>query len=233
MSTGGQQWSSGVHRPSPRSRRPGFVSIKVLAAVAVVVALVAGSLGYFLGRRSNDAGTATTNHPAKTSIASSTVSTVATTAAVSIDRKLTTVVVANGSGIKGAAAVATTDLKSLGYVTLAPANTTGSTVLLTTQVFAITGSEQAAAQVVLDLHLTNVVAVPMPVDSKLPVPAASLQGAGVVVILGTDAASRIAASAATSPGTGAIANTAPANATPAPGGTAPSGVTSPATTIKR
>lgn len=196
MSTNSHQpWTSGIHGSSRRSRRRRPVALRSVVAIAVVVALVAGTVGYFIGHRTPTVDrSATSARPATATSVSPPTQAAATTAALAdIDRSQTVVVVANGSGVKGAAAAATKSLDTLGYKTLPAANISGTATIAVSKVFYGAGGETAAAHVISELHLTNVVASPIPAAStEIPVPSASRKNAAVVVIIGTDLASSIA-----------------------------------------
>ena len=174
------------------------------SAVAIVVALVAALLGFFILKKidNNTTNITTSGGPVVTTPVSgsggstatapgSAVTVAQTTPAVaSIARTPIVVVVANSSGIKGAAATVSTKLKTLGYTTLPPGNASGNKKISASLVFVAAGQEAAATQVMADLGLVNVIPAPIPTDAtKIPLLASSRQGATVVVILGTDLAS--------------------------------------------
>jgi len=99
------------------------------------------------------------------------------------------VVVANGSDVKGAAGRATDQLKPPGYNVLAPTNVTPA--VSTTTVYYTPGYEREAVVVAAALgmpqSLVKLVPTPPPFDAKT---------ANVLVVLGTDHASRFSAAAA-------------------------------------
>ena len=204
MSTNSHQpWTSGIHGSSRRSRRRRPVPLRSVVAIAIVVALVAGTIGYLIGHRTPTVGKSTTSAlpTTATSLSPPSQATATIAALADIDRSQTVVVVANGSGVKGAAAAATKGLDTLGYKTLPAANISGTATIAISKVFYAAGGETAAAHVVSELHLTNIVASPIPAAStEIPVPPASRKNAIVVVIIGTDLASSIAG---TPPPTGA------------------------------
>lgn len=108
------------------------------------------------------------------------------------------VLVANGAGVRGLGAATTNALKTLGYTTLAPADTTGA-VDKTSIMFA-EGYEAEAREVAgaLTLPATAVARLASP-----PVAAADLDDAKVLVLLGVD----VATSTTTVPGVGATSTT--------------------------
>ncbi|MGH9183247.1 MAG: LytR C-terminal domain-containing protein [Acidimicrobiales bacterium] len=93
-----------------------------------------------------------------------------------------TVLVANGSGVSGAAGRFTTTVKEAGYATAEPANATVSD-LETSAVYFAPGFEPDAAAVAALLTPAPEVA-PLP-D---PTPVGDLRGANVVIVLGKDLA---------------------------------------------
>ena len=175
------------------------------SGVAIVVALVAALLGFFILKKIDNNNTSinttigngsVTSNPISTGspTVTSTGSTAVTSAPVAgsastLARAGIKVVVANSSGVKGAAGKVSTSLKTLGYDMLPAANASGKT-RTASLIFAAAGSEAAAAQVIADLKLSNVTVQSIPTDAtQIPLLASSRQGAAVVVILGSDLAS--------------------------------------------
>jgi LytR cell envelope-related transcriptional attenuator len=184
------------------------------SAVAIVVALVAAVLGFFIlkkidSKTPSTAATGTVNGQPNNPAGTTTVPTGTTTppavtvpAVSTLPRKPITVVVANGSGVVGAAGKYTKSLGALGYTTLPAATATGKKALTTTQIYVKPGEDASAAQVMSDLGLHGIAATPIPTDAtKIPVLASLRQGATVVVVLGTDLASAAPPSTPTVPAT--------------------------------
>ncbi len=93
-----------------------------------------------------------------------------------------TVLVANGTDIRGLAGATATALKGIGYNTLAPTDTTGP--VDATKVLFSPGFEAEARQVATSLQLPpTVVEAP---SSANPPPIADTLGANVIVLLGAD-----------------------------------------------
>ena len=165
-------------------RRRQTVELRIAVVVATVAAVLTGIAGFVMGGQVTDpaAGRAL----AVATLASSSV--VIDTSARPVDRAGVTVVVAYGSGVKGAAVATTTRLKTLGYKTLRATNTTGvqNGASMLTQVYFAPGSDKAAVQVIADLQLDAVVTQPLPAGpDEIRVALPSRNGADVVVILGS------------------------------------------------
>ncbi len=92
------------------------------------------------------------------------------------------VVVANASGVQGAAGRTTTALKTAGFATVDPVTATAK--ITVSIVYVLPGFEAAGTRVAAALKLPAARVQPMP--SPLPVP--TLNGAQVLVILGSDIA---------------------------------------------
>ncbi|MGD0380132.1 MAG: LytR C-terminal domain-containing protein [Acidimicrobiales bacterium] len=101
------------------------------------------------------------------------------------------VLVANGTSITALAAGTSTYLRSRGFLTLAPTNST--TKVTRTQVYAVSGPSSSATSVIEALGLSA--ATVQPTGAVAPVP--STTGANVVVITGPDLA-RLAPGSTTS-----------------------------------
>ena len=167
--------------PSPPARGQSPVRGVVLVCVAVVI-------GFFVLR-------AMDNTAADVATVDSTAATTATTAKAGAGKTGTTaakpqarppaqvsVLVANASGVGGAAAKQTDKLKVAGYKTVAPANAPQGLDLAETQVMAAPGYEADAAKLATDLGKPNAV---KPLATPPPV---SMAGANILVLLGTDLA---------------------------------------------
>lgn len=168
--------------PTGPSRGQSPVRGVVLVCVAVVI-------GFFVLRAMDntsadvatvDSTAATTGTTAATGGAGKTGTTAAKPAARPPAQ--VTVLVANASGVKGAAAKQTDKLKAAGYKTGAPGNAPQGLDLVTTQVMATPGYEADAAKLATDLGKPNAV---KPMSNPPPV---NLAGANILVLLGTDLA---------------------------------------------
>jgi hypothetical protein len=93
-----------------------------------------------------------------------------------------TVLVANASGVKGAAAKQTDKFKVAGYKTGAAANAPQGLDLAETQIMAVAGYQADAAKLAKDLGKPGAV---KPMANPPPVP---LAGANILVLLGSDLA---------------------------------------------
>lgn len=168
---------------SPRAASP---------AIAVVVALVAAVLGFVILKSLDDddasvsTGGDSTEQPDEAS-AQTTIDPALTTAATTtttISKTAFKVLVANASQVAKSAAGLSDQMAALGYQMLAPTNALDTTtVLATTVVYYYPGAEAAGADVANALGKAAAV-MPTP----LPVTDASLDGASVLVMLGTDLA---------------------------------------------
>lgn len=171
-----------TERPTGPSRNQSPARGVVLVAVAVV-------LGFFVLRAMHN-----TSAPVSTATGSGT--TTVTTAPAAGGGKATgttaaktarppsqvTVVVANASGVKGAAAKQTNTLKAAGYKTGTPGNGPKGLSLTQTQVLAAPGYEAEARNLATLLGKPNAM---KPLGNPPPVP---LNGANILILLGADLA---------------------------------------------
>jgi len=197
--------------PSRRSPRQGVGGSPMGSTVSIVLAVVAVVVGFLILNNITDDGpsagggvetpvgstpenTATGNSVLDNTTTSSTTPALVTAGA--------TVVVANASGVKGSAAAMTTELASLNFV-MAEATNSTQTGLVASIVHYDASNAAALAvaeSVARSMGGVNVEIVPTPP----PVEGGLLNGAGVLVLLGTDQAGKT------------IAQMAVAVATPAP-----------------
>jgi len=191
---------------APRSPSP---------TVAVVVAVIAAALGFFILKQvSDDSSSGSPPSPTDQVAATTVPASTATTTAPTVDKASFQVVVANASGVGGAAGKMTTDLQARGYKTLKATNVAaGTPQAATTTVYYTTGSEAAADAVLAELGLAGP-AQPIPATGFV-VPAADRAGANVVIVLGKDLAGKALPSKA------ATTTTAPGTVTLPAGGTSP------------
>ncbi len=198
---------------TPRSPSP---------TIAVVVAVIAAALGFFILKQVSDDGgssggaTSPTDAATETTVPAST----ATTAATTVEKASFQVVVANASGVGGAAGKLTTDLQARGYKTLKATNVAaGTPQAATTTVYYTTGSQAAADAVLAELGLAGP-AQPIPATGFV-VPEADRAGANVVIVLGKDLAGKALPSSSAASST----TTAPGTVTLPAGGTSPNSAT--------
>jgi LytR cell envelope-related transcriptional attenuator len=172
-----------TERPTGPSRNQSPARGVVLVAVAVV-------LGFFVLRAMHNtsaplpnaatgAGTTTATTAAPGGAGKATGTTAAKTAR---PPGQVTVVVANASGVKGAAAKQTNSLKAAGYKTGAAGNGPKGLSLTQTQVLAAPGYEAEAHNLAFLLGKPNAV---KPIGNPPPVP---LNGANILILLGADLA---------------------------------------------
>jgi len=151
-----------------------------MAGRTVFVVLVALGLGLLILKYGFDDSGGTVSSGATTTTSTST-TVAASTTSTSVNLANTQVLVANASGVSGAAGRVTTQLKDKGYTTL-PATNAKQTGLATTTVYYQPGYEAQAGQVAQSLGVTTPAAIPS------PPPVASLGDADVVVVVGKDIA---------------------------------------------
>lgn len=93
------------------------------------------------------------------------------------------VLVANASGVSGAAGVVTTELQTAGWTVLPPVN--ASARVTTSNVYYVAGQQKAAQSVATSLHLPATAVVPYTTSA----PVSSISTAEVLVVVGPDLAS--------------------------------------------
>ena len=172
-----------TERPPTGPTRGGQSPVRgvVLVCVAVVI-------GFFVLRAmdntSADVATTGSKSATTTTAAGGAAGTTGTTAAKAQARPpaQVTVLVANASGVGGAAAKQTEKLKAVGYKTGNPGNAPPGLDLAVTQVMAMPGFEADATKIATGLGKPNAV---KPMASPPPV---NMAGANVLVLLGTDLA---------------------------------------------
>jgi hypothetical protein len=169
-----------TERPQTGPTRPSPVRGVVLVAVAAV-------LGFFLLRAIDDSGSGIvveTDNPSGAEASDTTAPASSDTTAVPIRPQAeVTVIVANASGVQGAAATQTDRLAMGGYLTAAAANAPEGMELSTTEILPAAGYEQEAARMATELGLGA--------DSVKPMtdpPPVDMAGANILVLLGTDIA---------------------------------------------
>lgn len=149
----------------------------ILVAVAVVIGLV---LLRDDGSSTAQVAVGAEDNPAESADPDSTSSTTSTTAALRAPADVK-VLVANGSGVNGAAGTKTTELEALGYVTANPtdAERVTATVIYFTDTYQPEAEALAAA---MGADVAAVTALPT------PAPVGDTQLSNVIVVLGPDLA---------------------------------------------
>ncbi len=169
-----------TERPPTGPTRPNPVRGVVLVAVAAV-------LGFFLLRAIDDSGSGIvieSETPSSDEAADTTAPAGSDTTAVPIrPQNEVTVIVANASGVQGAAATQTERLTAAGYLTAPAANAPDGMELSTTEILPTAGFEQEAARMATELGLP-----PESVKPMTDPPPVDLAGANILVLLGTDVA---------------------------------------------
>ena len=166
----------GQRRPSNDNVVKGAILVLLAVVVGIVILANVSSDSSSKGSTST---TTTTVKGTTTTVPGGTTVPVATTVPPASSFK---VVVANASGVQGAAARMTTTLKNAGYTTVDPVTATAKITI--SIVYVLPGYEAAGQQVAATLKLPAARVQPMPT----PPPVASLNGAQVLLILGTDLA---------------------------------------------
>lgn len=165
------------------------------STISIIIAVVAVVIGFLILRNINsDAGpssspgvtgtTTTLAAAGDTSTTASTAPAVATTTPLVLTPGK--VIVANASGVGGAAGQMTKALTTLGFTTGSPTDST--TKVPTTVVYYLAGSEQVARSIAQAFNDPAVVTAAMPTPA--PVSGAKLGDATVVLILGKDYAGK-------------------------------------------
>ena len=198
------------------------------STISIVIAVVAVVVGFVILRNINDTGdaggpsTPDLTSPDTIDSTESTVPSTATTLApgpptTAVPNMTAKVLVANASGMKGAAAFATTALQQVGFTMGEPTDAFGAEkIIATTKVYYVVGSEATAASVAQMFSTpTSTIAV-AEVPNPVPVKGASLGDATVLVMVGTDLANKPLPAIAAATPAGQDATTVPTTATSVP-----------------
>ena len=182
--------------PSRRSPRQGVGGSPMGSTISIVLAVVAVIVGFLIlnnitddGSSAGDGGAPVDSAPENTSGSSVVENTTTTTTEPPLVTAGATVVVANASGVPGSAGRMTTELATLNFEMVTPAiNSTqsGLTASIVQYDPSIAAAEAVAGSVARSMGGLTVEAVPTPP----PVEGGSLNGAGVLVLLGTDQADK-------------------------------------------
>jgi LytR cell envelope-related transcriptional attenuator len=169
-----------TERPPTGPTRPSPVRGVVLVAVAAV-------LGFFLLRAIDDSGSGIvieTEAPSSEDAATDATSPDSsdTTAPIRAQTEVI-VIVANASGVQGAAGTQTERLQAASYQVATPANAPEGMELTNTEILPSAGFEQEAARLATELGLP-----PESVKPMTDPPPVDLAGANILVLLGTDIA---------------------------------------------
>jgi hypothetical protein len=182
-----------VGSPSPRrSPRQGIGGSPVGSTLSIVLAVVAVVVGFLiLNNITDDGGSGDAGAPEST-VANTVGETVATTSPPTTEPQLVfegaTVIVANASGVPQSAGGMTTELTAVGF-TMGTATNSTTTGLVASIVYydpAIAAAQSVADSVAQVMGGLTVETMPSPI----PVESGSLDGAGVLVLLGTDEAGK-------------------------------------------
>jgi len=155
----------------------------------VVLVAVAAVLGFFLLRAIDDSGSgievATPDTETSDTTAAADAPAGSDTTAAPEPRPVgeVTVIVANASGVQGAATQMTERLAAAGYLYAPAGNAAEGTELATTEILPASGFESEAARLAGDMGLP-----PEAVKSMTDPPPVDLAGANILVLLGSDLA---------------------------------------------
>ena len=182
--------------PERRSARQGVGGSPMGSTISIVLAVVAVIVGFLIlnnitddGGSTSDGGSAPVDSgPVDTTDSSVVENTTTTTTEPPLVTEGATVVVANASGVPGSAGRMTTELAALGFVMAEATNSTQTGLAASIVQYdpSIAAAQAVAESVARSMGGITVEAVPTPP----PVDGGSLNGAGVLVLLGTDEADK-------------------------------------------
>ncbi len=189
--------SPGTPTPSRRSPRQGVGGSPMGSTISIVLAVVAVIVGFLILNNITDDGpsadggvvTPVDSAPVDSTVDSAIENTTTTTTEPPLVTVGATVVVANASGVPGSAGRMTTELATLAFEMVTPAiNSTQSGLVASVVQY---DPSQAAAQDVAESVARSMGGITVePVATPPPVEGGSLNGAGVLVLLGTDQADK-------------------------------------------
>lgn len=184
----------GTPTPSRRSPRQGVGGSPMGSTISIVLAVVAVVVGFLIlnnitsNDSAGDGGSTPVGSTPDTTGSTVAENTTTTTTEPPFVTEGATVVVANASGVPGSAGRMTTELATLGFVMADATNSTQSG--LTASIVHYDGTI-AAAQAVAESVARSMGGLTVePVPTPPPVDGNSLNGAGVLVLLGTDEADK-------------------------------------------
>jgi hypothetical protein len=180
--------------PARRSARQGVGGSPMGSTISIVLAVVAVIVGFLILNNITDDGPSSSDGAAPSdSVADSTPgslveNTTTTTTEPPLVTEGATVVVANASGVPGSAGRMSTELATVGFTMAEATNSTqsGLTASIVQYDPTIAAAQAVAESVARSMGGLEVEVVPTPA----PVEGGSLNGAGVVVLLGTDQADK-------------------------------------------
>lgn len=180
--------------PSRRSPRQGVGGSPMGSTISIVLAVVAVVVGFLILNNITDDGpsgddvTAPVDSVVDTTPGSLLDNTTTTTTEPPLVTEGATVVVANASGVPGSAGRMSTELATLGFTMAEATNSTqsGLTASIVQYDPTIAAAQAVAESVARSMGGLTVEVVPTPA----PVEGGALNGAGVVVLLGTDEADK-------------------------------------------
>ena len=182
--------------PSRRSPRQGVGGSPMGSTISIVLAVVAVVVGFLILNNITDDGpsaggdveTPLGSTPENTATGNSVLDTTTSTTTPALVTAGATVVVANASGVKGSAAGMTTELATLGFVMAVATNSTQTGLVASIVQYDASNAAALAVAESVARSLGGVVVEVVPTPP--PVEGSSLNGAGVVVLLGTDQAGK-------------------------------------------
>jgi LytR cell envelope-related transcriptional attenuator len=193
------------------------------STISIVIAVVAVVVGFIILRNINDTGdggggssTPNITDPDRSDNSTETTAAPTITTAPGILTPTTVplnltakVVVANASGQKGAAANATQELQTVGFVTGEPTDAFGpEKTIAMTKVYYVAGAELTAASVAQVFSSAAAPILTFTMPAPIPVKGATIGDATVLVMVGTDLANKpLPAIAAATPDTSVATTT--------------------------
>ncbi len=209
--------------PERRSARQGVGGSPMGSTISIVLAVVAVIVGFLILNNITDDGGSTSDGggvPVDSAPENTAGSTVAETSTTTTEPPFVTegatVVVANASGIGGSAGRMTSELEALGFTMGTATNSTQSGLAASIVQYdpSIAAAQDVAESVARSMGGLTVEPVPTPP----PVEGGSLEGAGVLVLLGTDEADKTIAQlsapvASVAPAPDVAGSTAPSSTT--------------------
>ena len=179
--------------PSRRSPRQGVGGSPMGSTISIVLAVVAVIVGFLILNNITDDGSSGDVSAPVDSVVDSTPdsvleNTTTTTTEPPFVTEGATVVVANASGVPGSAGRMSTELATVGFTMAEATNSTqsGLTASIVQYDSSIAAAQAVAESVARSMGGLTVEVVPTPA----PVEGGSLNGAGVLVLLGTDQADK-------------------------------------------